>query len=993
MSLSPEDSIPEAALVAGVFALSLLLRLVAVHVPINVDEALWMRRGPQFFAALTSGDLAATYVRHHPGVPNMWLIGTVTWLRCLLRGWFPSTLGLHQADSVAACIQVLIDSPYFPLSFYVSVRLVQGLITSALITIAYLLLRQLLGRRLALLAVILVSLEPFFLAYQRSITTDALETDFTLISLLLLALYLRSDETRGRLILSGAIMGLAVATKIPAVLVWPAVLIWIAAIELGLGSETFPRRGWRRRVEEMALWGAAALAVIVLIWPTLWVSPVDTVRRLIVDLQEEVEGHNQFFLGHLTRTPGPLYYFVVLPLRTTPIIQVGALLGLIALVWPRWRSRLDHAREIAALTLPGVIIFGLLSFSSKQIDRYIVPQMPYYAILAAAGWHVAAESLSPRLAEWRRRLSERDAIRRLVEARLTLPVAMLVIQLILLVPAMPYFLTYFNPLLGGARTAERLIMVGNGEGLDRAAHWLNQQHQESPPQVASWYPQSFAPYYRGWTVDVRKNWSTNTWPWTTAQRVVLYVNQFQRQQPDPMIIDYFEHERLLHKVRIDGVDYALIYPGPIPAADDLAKIPTPLTATFGDEIRLLGFDLITPQVASGDDLSIALYWEILNPPPADATVYIGLRDAQGNRWGRSDQRPLAGFVVERDFSPGRTFRDVHYLTVLPGTPPGTYQLEVGWFSPQEGRALEARDSAGNPQGARMVIGTVEVTRPSQPPELNILDIEQPIDLQIGSLRLLGYERPMTVSRAGEALPLTLFWQRVGTEPAPYQVSLQLRQGDHIWQRERKHPVSPAYPPDQWQPDEIVREQWHALLPTRAPSGRYELYLIFSDTNGIPVEELDMGPIDIVARPHRFDLPVTPYPSQAIFGEAIRLLGYEVRPLSLSPGGELELVLYWQSLREIDEDLKVFVHLVDANGQIRAQSDRIPQGGKAPTVSWIQGEVIADRHTLALPADLPTGAYAIRVGFYDPLSWARLPLTSGGAEADFVTLSPGLKVSP
>jgi hypothetical protein len=92
------------------------------------------------------------------------------------------------------------------------------------------------------------------------------------------------------------------------------------------------------------------------------------------------------------------------------------------------------------------------------------------------------------------------------------------------------------------------------------------------------------------------------------------------------------------------------------------------------------------------------------------------------------------------------------------------------------------------------------------------------------------------------------------------------------------------------------------------------------------------------------------------------LGYDLgdRP----PDQSLELTLYWQSLRELDQDYTVFVHLLDpATGQIVAQVDEGPQHGDDPTSLWVEGEVVADPHVLDLPAALPAGAYTLRVGLY------------------------------
>ena len=51
----------------------------------------------------------------------------------------------------------------------------------------------------------------------------------------------------------------------------------------------------------------------------------------------------------------------------------------------------------------------------------------------------------------------------------------------------PYYLTYFNPLSGGNRSAPQVLLVGWGEGLEKAADWLNQQPDPDTQHVISWY--------------------------------------------------------------------------------------------------------------------------------------------------------------------------------------------------------------------------------------------------------------------------------------------------------------------------------------------------------------------------------------------------------------------------------------------------------------------------------------------------------------------------
>ena len=106
------------------------------------------------------------------------------------------------------------------------------------------------------------------------------------------------------------------------------------------------------------------------------------------------------------------------------------------------------------------------------------------------------------------------------------------------------------------------------------------------------------------------------------------------------------------------------------------------------------------------------------------------------------------------------------------------------------------------------------------------------------------------------------------------------------------------------------------------------------------------------------------PAGQTFGDAIRLVSYDVASDALKPGGAAEITLQWQPITRLDRDYTTFVHLVNANGDKIAQSDHRPGGVYYPTSLWKPGETLIDKHTLALPADLGPGPYTIAVGLYD-----------------------------
>jgi 4-amino-4-deoxy-L-arabinose transferase-like glycosyltransferase len=128
-------------------------------------------------------------------------------------------------------------------------------------------------------------------------------------------------------------------------------------------------------------------------------------------------------------------------------------------------------------------------------------------------------------------------------------------------------------------------------------------------------------------------------------------------------------------------------------------------------------------------------------------------------------------------------------------------------------------------------------------------------------------------------------------------------------------------------------------------------------------------------------------SGARFGDRIELTGIDLPHAKLAPGDVVPLTLFWQAREPVPENLKVFVHLVDAGGQLMAQRDSEPVGGLRPTFTWGLGEPIVDRHGVLLPDPFPQGEYWLVVGLYDPDSGDRLPVSAGGVAVaeDYLTV--------
>lgn len=127
----------------------------------------------------------------------------------------------------------------------------------------------------------------------------------------------------------------------------------------------------------------------------------------------------------------------------------------------------------------------------------------------------------------------------------------------------------------------------------------------------------------------------------------------------------------------------------------------------------------------------------------------------------------------------------------------------------------------------------------------------------------------------------------------------------------------------------------------------------------------------------YELPAQPViapqiGSDAIFGDELRLLGYETAG-PCAPGAPCQVVTYWQVLAPSGGPRRIFLHAVDEAGQNAAQDDRLG----APAEYWQPGDVVIQLLTL------PTTTGELRLGAYDPRDGRRLTRETGES---FVVLS-------
>ena len=111
------------------------------------------------------------------------------------------------------------------------------------------------------------------------------------------------------------------------------------------------------------------------------------------------------------------------------------------------------------------------------------------------------------------------------------------------------------------------------------------------------------------------------------------------------------------------------------------------------------------------------------------------------------------------------------------------------------------------------------------------------------------------------------------------------------------------------------------------------------------------------------------------GDRIALRGYALAPSDPRAGDVLRVTLFWKALDVPGGRYKVFLHLVDGDGQIVSQHDGEPGDGMNLTSDWQPDRgVFPDRYGLLVPASVAGGDYRLLVGMYDVSGAPRLPIT-------------------
>lgn len=231
------------------------------------------------------------------------------------------------------------------------------------------------------------------------------------------------------------------------------------------------------------------------------------------------------------------------------------------------------------------------------------------------------------------------------------------------------------------------------------------------------------------------------------------------------------------------------------------------------------------------------------------------------------------------------------------------------------------------------------------------------------IELIHAEVTRRRARPGETLNVVVYWGALRAMPErSYATVLELVRLDEGRIAERwAIPHQGRFATRAWQPGAYFRDEYELRVPesTKPGAARLQLSLQLLHTDEMhreirapirnaPERALLIDRVKIEGAP----TPAPTKPPIAIFDGALHLL--EVN------AGTQAITLTWYAARTLTKDYTLFIHALDASGQLLAQQDAPPFGGEYPTSLWGPDELVRETRAFALPPE----TVQLRIGWYD-----------------------------
>ena len=229
-------------------------------------------------------------------------------------------------------------------------------------------------------------------------------------------------------------------------------------------------------------------------------------------------------------------------------------------------------------------------------------------------------------------------------------------------------------------------------------------------------------------------------------------------------------------------------------------------ASFGRALQAIAHSELKAVAVPGGGVQLAVTWQAKAKMDEDYAVVIELTDGEGEVRGRYEM-PLAYQYPTSEWQPGEVVRAVYPL-LLRSLPPGSYRVRLR--------------VAGLP--GELALGQVRMEGGER--LFAIPTIEHPLVARLGeAIELLGYDLEAREYKAGETIPLRLYWRARAPVEGDYKVFVHLvGEGERIWGQEDSVPAGWRRPTTGWEAGEVIVDEHDLPIQAQAPAGRYTIFV-------------------------------------------------------------------------------------------------------------------------------------------------------------------------
>ena len=548
------------ASVVLLFTALLAPRLVGITKFTTGDEPAWLIFSHNYLHAFSKGQFERTSYEYHPAVTTMWIITAG------ILSYFPGYIHIRHGyiekfwtlDEIYAKYKKTLSTVLY------RSRMIYVAIVSSVLLLSYYLLQKLLGTKTALVAILLVAFDPFYLGQSRLLNHEGMAATFGLVSVLSLLVFLNLGEKYIYLLISACTAGLALLTKSPTIVLIPlAGLIFLVNIAGSWRIEAQHRILIGKTIKFYLIWSCGLALVYFVLWPGMWVAPGKMLFEVYGNaISYAFQGQRLQAAKEINPThfsldvKGIAEYLISIVFKTTPILWIGVSLSLVGIfarkISPMGRNARQIIMHLLILTVLFILMFGVARGWNSL--HYIMVAFLSLEVIAAIGlvWGVS----------W---LGEESAFFARKSVQLALLGALVLLQVVSTLPDYPYYYTYTNPLMHTLKPDMKDTSVGYGEGLELAAAYLAGKPGAKDLTVSSHLGIGpFSYYFPGVTHPLMYQsydyLSDRSATWVRASDyLVIYDIQQRPIHMGAKLLAALEGVAPEHVITLNGLQYASIY--------------------------------------------------------------------------------------------------------------------------------------------------------------------------------------------------------------------------------------------------------------------------------------------------------------------------------------------------------------------------------------------------------------------------------------------------